>query len=147
VPWDRQPEGQSEILRAMSQENVEIVRAAIDAYNRGDWDAVVKDAASDFEFDLSRAVGPNHGVYGRDQTQSFSSQFAEDWESVWIEPHEFVEADEHVVVPWTMHAVGRDGIEVQTRVTFTWTIRNGAIERVCMYQGLPEALEAAGLRE
>ena len=57
---------------------MEIVRAAIDAYNRGDWDAFVKDAASDFEFDLSRAVGPNHGVFGRDETQSLSSQFAAD---------------------------------------------------------------------
>jgi ketosteroid isomerase-like protein len=131
----------------MSQENVEIVRAAIDAYNRGDWDAVMKDAASDFEFDLSRAVGPNHGVYGRDQTQSLSSQFAGDWESVWIEPHEFIEAGEHVVVPWTMHAVGRDGIEVQTRVTMNWTIRNGAVERLCMHQERQEALEAAGLGE
>jgi ketosteroid isomerase-like protein len=35
-----------------------IVRAAIDAWNRGDWDAVLKDAAPDFEFDLLRAVGP-----------------------------------------------------------------------------------------
>jgi ketosteroid isomerase-like protein len=131
----------------MPQENVKIVGAAIDAYNRGDWDAFVKDAASDFEFDLSRAVGPNHGVYGRDQTQSLSSQFAEDWESVWIEPHEFIEAGEHVVVPWTMHAVGRNGIEVQTRVTMDWTIRNGAVERVCMYQERQEALEAAGLSE
>jgi ketosteroid isomerase-like protein len=112
----------------MSQENVQIVRAAIDAYNRGDWDAFVKDAASDFEFDLS-------------------SQFVEDWESVWIEPHEFIEADEHVVVPWTMHAVGRDGIELQTRVTMNWTLRNGAIKRVCMYQERQEALEAAGLAE
>jgi ketosteroid isomerase-like protein len=38
----------------MSQENVEIVRAAINAYNRGDWDAVLKNAAPDFEYDLSR---------------------------------------------------------------------------------------------
>jgi ketosteroid isomerase-like protein len=131
----------------MSQENVKIVRAGIDAYNRVDWEALLKDATSDFEFDLSRAVGPNHRVFGRDQIQSFLSQFAEDWESVWVEPHEFIEAGEHVVVPWTMHAVGRDGIEVETRVTWTWTIRNGAVERVCMYQELPEALEAAGLPE
>ena len=42
----------------MSQENVEIVRAAFDALNRGDMDAVLKDAAPDFELDWSRAVGP-----------------------------------------------------------------------------------------
>jgi ketosteroid isomerase-like protein len=131
----------------MSQENVEIVRTAIDAYNRRDWESVLKDAAPDFEFDLSRAVGPQHGVYGRDQMQGFWTEFAENWESVRIEPHEFIERGEHVVVPWTLHALGRDGIEVQARVTWTCTIRDGALARVCMYQERQEALEAAGLRD
>ena len=31
----------------MSQENVEIVRASIDAWNRGDWDATLKDGGSE----------------------------------------------------------------------------------------------------
>jgi ketosteroid isomerase-like protein len=131
----------------MSEENVEIVRAAIDAANQRDWDAAFKDAAPDFEMDLSRAVGPVHGVFRLDQSLSFVKDFAEDWASLRLEPHEYIEAGEHVVVPWTLHAVGRDGIEVQTRVTWTWTIRNGAIERVCMYQERKEALEAAGLSE
>ena len=131
----------------MSQEHVEIVRVAIDAYNQGDWESALKDAAPGFEFDLSRAIGPQHAVYGRDQMQRFWAEFAENWESVRIEPHEFIESGEHVVVPWTMHAVGRDGIEVQARVTRGWTIREGAIERVCMYQERQEALEAAGLSD
>ena len=51
----------------MSQENVEIVKAAIDAYNREDWDAMFKDAAPGAEMDFSRAVGPWRGVFGLDQ--------------------------------------------------------------------------------
>jgi len=51
----------------MSQANVEIVRAAVDAYNRGDLDAVLRDAAPECEVDLSRAAGPFHGVYTLDQ--------------------------------------------------------------------------------
>jgi hypothetical protein len=46
----------------MSQENVEIVRTAIDAYNDGDWESALKDAGPGFEFDLTRAAGPLHGV-------------------------------------------------------------------------------------
>ena len=42
----------------MSQENVEIVRAVIDAFNRGDFEAAFKDVAPSAEVDLSRAVGP-----------------------------------------------------------------------------------------
>jgi limonene-1,2-epoxide hydrolase len=45
----------------MSQENVEIVRAAIDAFNRGDVDAALKDVSPEFEFDQTRAVGLDRG--------------------------------------------------------------------------------------
>jgi ketosteroid isomerase-like protein len=131
----------------MSQENVEIVRTAIDAWNRGDWDTALGDAAPDLEYDLSRALGPFRGVYGRDEVQRAWADFTEGLTSARLEPQEFIEAGEHVVVPWTFHARGRDGIEVQARVTWTFTIRDGAIERICMYQERQEALEAAGLSE
>jgi hypothetical protein len=36
---------------------------------------------------------------------------------------------------------------VQARGTWLWTIRDGLVVRVCLYQELQEALEAAGLRE
>ena len=131
----------------MSQENVEIARAAIDAYNRRDWDAVLKEAAPGFELDFSRAVGPISGVFGLDQTRGIMGDLGGLWESSRIEPQEFIEAGEHVVVPWAFHGMGRDGIEVQARTTWTFTIRDGAIARIAMYQELQEALEAAGLRE
>jgi ketosteroid isomerase-like protein len=131
----------------MSQENVEIVRAAVDAYNRRDWNSVLKDAGPDFELDFSHAVGPNRGVFGLDQTRGIMDEITEHWESLRIEPHEFMEADEHVVVPWTLHTAGRDGIEVQARTTWVWTIRDGAITRITMDQQREDALEAAGLSE
>ena len=40
-----------------------------------------------------------------------------------------------------------DGVEVQARVTWTWEIRDGAVERLCMYQERAKTLEAAGLQE
>ena len=131
----------------MSQENVEIVKAAYDASNREDWDAFFKDMAPGFEVDLSRAVGPWRGVFGLDQVRRLWEEFAASWESFRAEPHEFIEVGDHVVVPGTGHMVGRDGIEVVVRVTFVWTIRNGAIERVTMYQERQDALEALGLSE
>ena len=42
----------------MSQENVEIVRAVIDALNREDLEAALKHMDPDCELDFSRAVGP-----------------------------------------------------------------------------------------
>ena len=131
----------------MSQENVEIVKAKIDAYNREDWDAFYKDMAPGFQLDLSRAVGPTRGVFGLDQSRRLVEEFRETWESARVEPHEFIEAGDLVVVPGTMHGKGRGGIEVVSRITFVWTIRNGAIERVTMYQERQDALEDLGLTE
>ena len=51
----------------MSQENVEIVRGAIDAYNWRDSDAALKDVAPSREFDLSQAAGPRCGMHSLDQ--------------------------------------------------------------------------------
>ena len=131
----------------MSQENVEIVKAKIDAYNREDWDAMFKDAALGFELDFSRAIGPWRGVFGPDQARRVLEEMRETFESARLEPHEFIEAGDLVVVPSTMHGQGRGGIEVVARTTFVWTIRNGAIERVTMYQERQDALEDLGLSE
>ena len=75
----------------MSQENVQIVRAAIEAFNRGDRDAFLRKASPDFEYDLSRAAGPNRGVYGLAQIRGVLEEFFGTWESARIEPHEFIE--------------------------------------------------------
>jgi len=131
----------------MSQENVEIVKASIDAYNREDWDAVFKDGASGFEVDFSRALGPWRGVFGLDQIRRVVGEFRETWESARVEPHEFIEAGDLVVMHSTMHVKGRGGIEVVSRAASVWTIRNGAIERISMYQEKEEALEAVELSE
>ena len=131
----------------MSQENVEIVKAAFDAVNRGDWDAVFQDAAPGFEVDFSRSVGPWRGVFGPDQIRRVVVEYRETWESAWLEPHEFIEAGDLVVVPGTQHLKGRGGIEVVASATLVWTIRNGAIERVTMYQERRDALEELGLSE
>ncbi len=131
----------------MSQENVEIVRAAIDAFNRGDVDASFKDVIPDFEFDQTRAVGIDRGVFDLEQFRSLLTTFIDSWESVTIGADELIDAGEDVVMPFTNVARGRDGVEVQARGVWVWTIHDESIVRVCLYQERQEALEAAGLSE
>ena len=133
----------------MSQENVEIVRAAFEAGNRGDWDAAVKDVAPGTEFDLSRANGPYRGVLRLDQWRQLIEDFSRTFESVRHEAREFIDAGEHILVSLTAYTRGRDGVEATAHGSYVWTIRDGAVVRVCFYQEdqRHEALEAAGLRE
>jgi ketosteroid isomerase-like protein len=73
--------------------------------------------------------------------------FAASWESVRGEPDEFIEVGDLVVVPWTTYARGRDGIELVAHMALVYVVRDGAIERISMYQERQDALEAAGLSE
>ena len=82
-----------------------------------------------------------------DMFYSLRREIRETFESARLEPHEFIEAGDLVVVPWAMHGRGRDGIELVARFTFVFTIRNGAIERMVMYQDKEDALEDLGLSE
>ena len=49
----------------MSEENVEIVSAVIEAANRKDWDTAFRDFAPGFEWDNSRAIGAALGFLQR----------------------------------------------------------------------------------
>jgi ketosteroid isomerase-like protein len=139
-----------EILHpAMSQKNVELVRAYIEALNRGDMDAAFSNLAADFEYDGTRALGPDsRGVFNRDQFREFLADFAEAWESaVRVEPHEFIEAGQRVVVPWTSRADGRDGLKLEATVIMAFTLQDGSISHIAMFQSKTEAREAAGPSE
>lgn len=126
---------------------MEIVRAAIDSCNRGDWEAAFKDAAPNFEWDNSRAVGAdNRAIFSSAaEARDFFKAMSEIWESFYVEIDELIPVGNHVVVPHTAHLRGRDGIEVKARTTWLFTFGSAMIERVCLYQERQEALEAAGL--
>ena len=131
----------------MSQENIEIIRAAIDALNRGDIDAALKGAAPDFEWDFSRSIGIQPGVYRLDQMQKFWGEFDGAWESSRWEAKEFIEAGPFVMTPVTNYLRGRDGVEVQASGAWVWKFRDGKVARITFYQERQQALEAAGLQE
>ena len=132
----------------MSQENVEKVQAAIEAWNRGDWDAALSNTAPDFELDNSSNLAEWRGVHrGRNEVRRLWQSFVEPWQSVRFEIDEFIEAGDQVVTRQTAHFVGRDGIEATTRTAWCWTFRDGKLTRLLASNELGEALEAAGLSE
>jgi ketosteroid isomerase-like protein len=131
----------------MSQENVEIVRAAYETFNRDGMEVALAGWAPDFVWDMSRAVGFDRGVHNLDDTRRILRDFLELWESSHFEASELIDAGEQVVVRYTNRHQGRDGMEVVAQGYWVWTIRDGVIAGQCAYQERAEALEAVGLSE
>ena len=133
----------------MSQENVEIVRRATDAYNRRDVDWLVENWAPDAVLDWSRSRGFEAGVYrGHEEIRAFTEQFLAAWDEIRIEIDIPIEVEDDVlVVENVTYFRGRDGIETQARSSWLVTFRDGHQTSLTLYQTKQEALEAAGLRE
>jgi ketosteroid isomerase-like protein len=127
----------------MSQLNVEIVRRAIDAFNRRDYDAALQDAASDAAVDMSHSLGPDAGVYvGHEAIRRLWTGLAEPFERHTLVAEEFIPHGERVVVPITSQMTGRGGIEVEAKSAIVVAVRDGRVVRWTMYQDKTAALEA-----
>ena len=132
----------------MSRENVEIVQRHIAAYNRRDFEALRELSHAELEVDWSTSRGLEAGVYrGLEEVLRFYQGFLDMFEQVDVEPNRFIKSGDSVVVPNTAYIRGRDGIETVARSTFIFEVRGGLVARICLYQKMHEALEAAGLSE
>jgi ketosteroid isomerase-like protein len=132
----------------MSQDNVEIALRWIEAFNRRDQITDSTLWRADAAIDWSRARGPFKGVYrGEGEREAFRDDFWSMFQYVQLETYDVAEGGSEVVVSNTAHMRGRDGIEVTARSTFVFTVENGQITRLRMFQEQAEALEAAGLSE
>jgi ketosteroid isomerase-like protein len=132
----------------MSQENIEIARQAIAAYNRRDFEGMRALNHPDVELDWSASRGLQAGVYrGWDEVMSMYQNFLETFEEVVMEPDRFIESGDLVVVPNSTRMRGRDGIQTDARSAIVFEIRSGRVARIRLYQETREALAAAGLSE
>ena len=133
------------LSETQQQANVEKVRAAIDAFNRRDLDAMIELAGDDFEYDWSRSLGPNAGVYrGTDGFFEFVSDQWAMFEDVRLDVHEYIPRGNHVVVTATVHGRGRQGVPVSATSAHLYTFEDGRLVRITLFQEREEALAAAG---
>jgi ketosteroid isomerase-like protein len=127
---------------------VEVVRRHSEAWNRRDLMTLFSLWRSDAEIDWSRSRGPLKGVYrGHRELETFWSEFWSTFEVVELELSDFRQTGPYVVASNTAHMRGRDGVEVTARSTSVYTVENGQVTRLRLFQERAEALEAAGLRE
>lgn len=132
----------------MSQENVDIVRKTLAAYEQRDLAALRTLNDPDVVLDWSASRGWLAGVYrGLESAMAFMTDYFNNWEGIVIETERYIPVGDSVVVPNMARQRGRDGVEVTARSTFVFTVRDRKVTRLCLYQEQDEALKAAGLEE
>src|SRR5437660_167809 len=109
----------------MSQENVEIVRRHFAAFNRGDMAGTLAPLDQGIEFVEEPDLRPDAGTYrGIAAIRSYFQAFWDAADEVSVEPEEFIEHGDKVIVPCRL--VGRfrlTGIEGETpQFVHVWTL-------------------------
>lgn len=135
--------------RAMSEENVEILRRGFEAFGRGDIEAVLEIQTPDV--DWHPAIAPILGVEavrGKEALRQFLTRdLFEGFDEFRAEPLSFEDFGDTVLVMTRYTGRGtRAGIEVDQTFASTYTLRDGLTVSMRDYPTRAEALEAAGLK-
>jgi ketosteroid isomerase-like protein len=135
----------------MSQENVEIARAAFEAWNAGE----LQDVLSHFHPELvyhPRADEPDPSPHvGRDAYERLVYGFVDSFSEVTFEVLELIDAGDHVIASTVLHAVlrgqGSASAGVSDTYVFIYKLRDGLVVEGWEYRTKQEALEAGGLAD
>ena len=135
--------------RAMSRENVEIVRRLLDAFNRRDSAAWLEVADPDVENLPPRDWPESDPIRGPEAVWDFYVEAFEAWEEGAVLPAEFIDAGHDKVVT---HVQGdlrgqASGADVTWSFWQVSTFCDGKLLRVEWFAERSDALEAVGLRE
>jgi ketosteroid isomerase-like protein len=132
----------------MSEENVEVVRDAIDAWNRGDYEAWIAGFDSACEFRPLRAQLEGRAYRGHDGLRRFMDDFTLDWDQVRFEVREIRDVGDKVLVLIRFQGRGRaSGADLDVPIGIVGEVRQGKITEARMFSDPDEALEAVGLSE
>ena len=128
---------------------MEIVKRAIDAYNRGDIDAYADLTTADFELfpALERTVEAV-SYRGREGIETHLGNIRDTWEELHVLADEIRDLGDRVLVLGRVEGRGRgSGVQVDEPAGFVIDVRGVKLSRVRAYLDHGEALRAAGLSE
>jgi ketosteroid isomerase-like protein len=126
----------------MSEENVEIVRAGLEAFRRGDVQEALERVHPEI---VSMRTDPDGAVYrGHDGLLELIADWAEGFDEWTYRSEEFIDAGDHVVV--RLHQWGRgkgSGAPVESEIWLTYAIADRMITRIGVYPDSEQAFAAA----
>lgn len=136
--------------RRVSEENIELVESAFDAWNRGEIEAFGNHVAEDVAWleVAGRPEGGSSELFGRDRLRQSLESLFEVWESYPLEVERIHDVRDRVVAVVREVARGRaSGVEVDSRWGYVITVEEGLIVRIEAYRDAAHALQVAGVGE
>jgi ketosteroid isomerase-like protein len=134
----------------MSQENVELVRRAVAEFTKTQQPSTEL-LAPGFVWDMrSWPAWPGQAEFhGPDGFREFFAEWIDAYEEWTQEPESVIDAGDNQVVATTVQRGRLRGSDswVDLRIAFLYTVEDGLISRIEVYENPEDALEAAGLRE
>jgi len=135
----------------MSQENVEIVRDAVVAFNRGDLDAFLDEYwADDIDWRAVEGALDDRGpIHGKDELRAYWQDWIDTFDQFKVEPVEVIDAgpDQVVAVIRNSGRAKLSGVEADLTFAVVYMLRDGKVVRGREYWTKDQALQAAGLSE
>jgi ketosteroid isomerase-like protein len=132
----------------MSEENVEIVRCAIEAYGHEGLDGTLRYYDPEIEWTSTGDYIEPATYRGHDGLRRYLGTMEEEFEDLRVEPVELIDAGERVISSVRFTGRGKaSGAPVEMTLISVGSLRDGLIHRVRNYPDMAEALDAAGLRE
>ena len=130
----------------MSKENVEVVRQALEAFERGGPDAMLDMFSDDV---ITYRADPDGARYdGKAGFLDAAADWAEDFSEWQVLPQEFTDLGERVLVRVLQVAQGRSsGVRVEEAYWFLFELTRSKVSKLSFYSRHAEALEASGLSE
>jgi ketosteroid isomerase-like protein len=128
----------------MSQENLAIVLAAFDAWQRGDQEAMLAAASPDIVVTQFTDQADVHDFHGPEGLLAMMADWLGTWDDWTIEVNSFSAEGEHVFFNALQRGRGKSsGVPIESDVTFLFTLRDGAIVRWQIFRSEQEARDAA----
>ena len=129
-----------------------MVRGIYDAVARRDVETPFVVYAEDIVWDISNArraaVYPKRVWHGHEGVRQFWRDGLSVFGKVDLDVEELIDAGDQVLAVIREREVGRgSGVPVETSHLAVWTLADGKVTRMQMFDDRPEALEAAGLSE
>jgi ketosteroid isomerase-like protein len=133
----------------MSEENFEIPRRLIDAYNRGDTESFIELLAPDIEWIPIMATLEGRVYRGHEGVRRWLDELARDWEYFHPLYETYRDLGDRVLILGRWRARARfSGVELENQPgAWLYQIKDGLAVRMRTFTDRAEALEAAGLSE